>query len=107
MEAATLLKQARREAGLTQAELAARLGKQQTTIASLERRRSNPTVRTLDRALRALGQQLELRAVPVPPGLDEAQIVAQLRLTPAERAKTHDRAYRNVRELVGGSRRLR
>ena len=50
-----LIRDARRAAGLTQAELAARLGISQSAIAKLEREGSNPTVETLDRVLRAHG----------------------------------------------------
>ena len=45
-ESATLLKEARREAGLTQAELARRLGVSQAAVAKLERPGSNVTIAT-------------------------------------------------------------
>ena len=85
--AATLIRQTRVRSGLTQRELAERLGKAQATIAKLEREGANPTLATLDEAMRATGHRLELRAVPVKAEVDEQQIVDQLRMTPAERAK--------------------
>ena len=106
MDSATLVRQARQAAGLTQTELARRLGKAQATIAALERSGANPTVGTLDRVLRATGHRLELRAPAATVSLDEAQVRAQLRLSPAERADAHDRAYRNIRGDVATARRV-
>ncbi|MGH9379716.1 MAG: helix-turn-helix domain-containing protein [Thermoanaerobaculia bacterium] len=56
-----LLRDAREQAGLTQAELAARLGKSQQAVAQAERRDSNPTVRFLRRWAEATGGTLALR----------------------------------------------
>ncbi|MFZ2113781.1 MAG: helix-turn-helix transcriptional regulator [Solirubrobacteraceae bacterium] len=61
-EAATLLREARYAAGLTQAELAERLDVSQAAIAKLERKGANPTVDTLDNVLWATGHRLELSA---------------------------------------------
>jgi transcriptional regulator with XRE-family HTH domain len=93
-------------AGLTQAELAARAGVPQPTIARLERPGSNPTVRTLDRVLRAAGHRLEVAAGPALPEVDETLIAARLRLTPAERLASFERDYANVRDLVRNARRI-
>ena len=96
-----MIRDARREAGLTQAELAARLGTTQSAIARLERTDSNPRVATLDSALAALGRRLELGAPARPADVDEGQILQQLRLTPTERIRSHDRSRRNIARLVG------
>jgi transcriptional regulator with XRE-family HTH domain len=80
-----LLKHARLSAGLTQLELAERLGVSQATVSKLEHSSSNPTVETLDRALRATGKRLELSTVGWQPGVDFASIARHLALTPAER----------------------
>ncbi|HKI85473.1 MAG TPA: helix-turn-helix transcriptional regulator [Thermoanaerobaculia bacterium] len=51
---------AREEAGLTQKELAARLGVSQQAIARTERWNSNPTIRFLERWAEALGAHVEI-----------------------------------------------
>lgn len=52
---------ARTRAGLTQAELAARMGTQQTAIARLEAGRTMPSITTLKRLAEATGSRLVLR----------------------------------------------
>ena len=104
--AATAIRQARLRSGLTQRELADRLGKAQATIAKLERQGANPTLATLTEAMRATGYALELRARPIKATLDEQQIRDQLRLTPTERAHAHDAAYAAVAESVRKARRV-
>jgi transcriptional regulator with XRE-family HTH domain len=64
--AATLIREARYAAGLTQAALAERLDVSQAAIAKLERQGANPTVDTLENVLRATGHRLELSAGPAP-----------------------------------------
>ena len=81
-----LIRDARRAAGLTQAELAARLGVSQSAIAKLEREGANPTVQTLDRVLRATGHRLQLIAPAWSDGVDdEPRSVRRSSATPAER----------------------
>jgi transcriptional regulator with XRE-family HTH domain len=82
-----ILREARDDAGITQAELAERLGLSQPAVAALERAGANPTVRTLERALNALGKTLTVGRTDLP-DVDEAQIRAHLALTPAERLRT-------------------
>lgn len=55
-----MLRKAREAAGLTQAEVAARLGVTYQAVQKWERSGANPTVATIDRVLRALGRRLEL-----------------------------------------------
>jgi transcriptional regulator with XRE-family HTH domain len=105
MEASQLIRAVRLEAGLTQAELARRVGTSQAAVARLERGGANPRVSTLARVVAATGQQLELVTRDAGGEVDEAQIARHLRLSPAERAKAHDRAYANSAALVRGSRR--
>ncbi len=108
IEPADLIRSSRLESGLTQAELATRMGTSQAVIARLERHGSNPTVATLDRALRAAGRTLSLSAVaaPVLPAVDEQQIRAHLRMTPAERLRSHQVAYENHALAMRNRRRL-
>lgn len=60
VDAATLLRTARRRHGLTQAELAARAGTSQPVISAYEHGRRDPTTATLRRLLAAAGTRLEL-----------------------------------------------
>jgi uncharacterized protein len=59
-DAGALLTRVRREAGLTQAELARRAETSQAMVARYETGAASPTVRTLARLLRAAGRELEL-----------------------------------------------
>jgi len=102
-----LLAAARRDARLTQAQLAGRLGISQAAIAQLEKPGANPRVGTLDRALRALGAQLVLEARPNRFGIDERLIRQQLELTPAERIQSLEAMYRVARELAEAGARAR
>jgi transcriptional regulator with XRE-family HTH domain len=100
MEADALIRRARTDAQLTQAELARRLGTSQPAVVKLERPGANPTVRTLDRVLRATGHQLALEAPPWSPGIDESLIRKQLELPPAERLRQLERQSAELRRLM-------
>jgi uncharacterized protein len=65
LDAGTLLRQRRRAHGLSQRELAIRAGTRQATISRIENGHEIPTVQRLDQLLAALGERLELRAVPL------------------------------------------
>jgi DNA-binding XRE family transcriptional regulator/predicted RNase H-like HicB family nuclease len=58
------LRWARHEAGLSQAQLAKKVGVTQQAIAKLEHPKSNPMLDTLERVAAALGAQLEIRLTP-------------------------------------------
>ena len=103
LPAPDLLRTARRAAGVTQAELARRLGTTQGAVARLERRGANPTVATLERALQAVGHRLELRAPAHASSVDETLIARHLRLTPAERLRAFQAAQRKLAPLVAGA----
>jgi transcriptional regulator with XRE-family HTH domain len=92
-------------AGLTQAQLAARLGISQSAVAKLERQDANPTVRTLELALRAIGRQLELRAAL--PDIDETFIRAQLALPPAERIRKLEQHAAEIATIMAAGARAR
>ncbi|HVA06282.1 MAG TPA: helix-turn-helix transcriptional regulator [Acidimicrobiales bacterium] len=64
MEIATLIRDARREAGLTQAELAHRSGTSQPTLATYEAGRALPRFDTLERLAKCSGHELVLSLRP-------------------------------------------
>jgi transcriptional regulator with XRE-family HTH domain len=96
----SMLKVARTGAGVTQAELARRLGISQAAVAKLESPHANPTIATLASALRGVGQQLVLTTEPLKRGIDETLVFEQLRLTPQQRLTQLERMYEWGRELT-------
>lgn len=100
MSPGEIVRNARATAGLTQRELARRIGTTQSTIAQLESPTANPRVATLARALSACGRELTIVAPPARSDVDETLIVENLRLTPGERIKRFERNYANMRELA-------
>jgi transcriptional regulator with XRE-family HTH domain len=102
-----LIRDARRAAGLTQAELAARLGVSQSAVAKLEREGSNPTVRTLDRVLRPTGHRLQLiapawgTAIDEPgPSIDVGLVRQHLRLDPGQRIVELEAVYADMSKIA-------
>jgi transcriptional regulator with XRE-family HTH domain len=61
-----LLRDARRDAGLTQAEVARRAGVRQPVVAAYEAGRREPTLPMLRKLLRAAGHRVELSLGPAP-----------------------------------------
>jgi transcriptional regulator with XRE-family HTH domain len=96
-----LLRSARREANMTQADLAARLAISQAAVAKLERPGANPTVGTLDRILWSTGHRLVLDVQARAPGVDESLIRRQLELTPAQRIRGIEDMYLQAQALAG------
>lgn len=100
MSAAELLRQARRSARLTQAELALRLGTSQPVVARMESRDSNPTWDTLSRALHATGHDVQLApALATEVGIDLAQLRERLRLSPEQRLTVFQDSQRRLENL--------
>jgi transcriptional regulator with XRE-family HTH domain len=97
---AALLKDSRRRAGLTQRQVALRLGVSQAAIAKLERPGANPTVETLAGALRATGRRLVIEAPARSGGLDESLVRRQLELSPGERLRGLEAMYEQARALA-------
>jgi DNA-binding XRE family transcriptional regulator len=60
LKVGTLLKQAREQAGLTQEELAVKVGTQKTAISRLENHAQDIKLSTIQRVARALGKNLEI-----------------------------------------------
>ena len=98
MHAAEILRAARAHAGLTQRALAARAGVPQPTVAAIESGKQDPRFRTLERLVRASGQQLDL--LPgAGDGVDRTQFRATLRLSPAGRLVRAAQGARTLQEL--------
>jgi transcriptional regulator with XRE-family HTH domain len=104
---AELVRGLRQEAGLTQRQLAGRMGTTQSSIAALERTGSNPTVATVRAALDALGHELRLGAEPKQRNVDESLIRRQLELTPEERLRQLEAMAAQARELMAAGARAR
>jgi transcriptional regulator with XRE-family HTH domain len=102
-----IIRQARRDAGLTQQQLARRLGISQAAVAQLERPAANPTIATVERALRATNHRLELRAVPGAHRVDVSLLHEALRLAPAERIAAAARLTRDAEKLAAAAERTR
>jgi len=98
--ASALLRTARRNASLTQTDLARRLGVSQAAIAKLERPGANPTMATVEAALWATGHRLVLDAPARRVGVDESLIRQHLELTPSERLSGLEAMYAEARALV-------
>jgi transcriptional regulator with XRE-family HTH domain len=105
--AGSLIREARRAAELTQADLARRLGVSQAAVAKLESPRANPTVDTLDRALCATGHRLALGASRRHTSVDESLIRKHLELTPAERIRGIETMYAQAHKLAQAGARSR
>ncbi|HEY2537676.1 MAG TPA: helix-turn-helix transcriptional regulator [Solirubrobacteraceae bacterium] len=98
-EAAILLKNARRQAGLTQAQLGLRLGVSQAAVAKLEKSESNPRIATLRDVLRMTGRRLVLAAEPIDGEVCETVVAGHLELSPAQRLAQAEHMYKWGREL--------
>lgn len=95
-----IIRMAREAEGLTQAQLARRLGITQPSVARLEAAGDNVTVATLQRALNVMNRTLELRAAMMPSSVDETQIRHELRSTPSQRLEAYDRNYAEMRAFA-------
>jgi transcriptional regulator with XRE-family HTH domain len=107
MEAAMLIRRARTDAGLTQQQLATRLGVSQAALARLERPGANPTVATLDRVLRAAGRRLDLRLGRSRSSVDGGLLREALQLSPAERIAAAERLLADANAIAAAGARAR
>ena len=94
MSGGSIIRMAREAEGLTQAQLAKRLGITQPSVARLEKAGDNVTLATLQRALNVMNRTLEIRSALMPSSVDDTQILEALRLTPGERIERLDRDVR-------------
>ena len=84
MRAGDLVREARRRAGLTQVELAARVGTTQSAIARLESSATAASFESMQKAVRACGFRLDVMLEPYDDS-DIAQAEALLALSVEER----------------------
>lgn len=90
-----LLREARKRAGLTQAELAKRAGVPQSTIGRIESGARIPSTALLERLIRAAGFEIRVGLGEPDPGT-ESLFERTLRRTPRERLADATRAARFV-----------
>jgi transcriptional regulator with XRE-family HTH domain len=98
LKSADLIREARRRAGLTQAELAQRLGTTQSAVARWERGRAHPPLETLARIARACALELRTTLEDADPGT-LSLIERNLALSPTERL---DQLVRTVAFIRAG-----
>ena len=85
MTSAELLRTVRRRHGLTQKQLAARARTSQAAISRIERGLVSPSVDMLANLVDLMGEELQLGAVPIDYGHDEAMLRQNLDRTVTER----------------------
>jgi transcriptional regulator with XRE-family HTH domain len=99
MQAANLLRYARRRAGLTQRELAERARVPQPAIARIERGVVNPRIDTLGELLKAAGFTIELTP-RAGEGVDRSLIRSALAKSPEDRVRAAQAAANNLRTFL-------
>lgn len=85
MAAAMRVRQARQARGWSQRKLAVRAGVPQSTVGRVEAGIVDPRVSTIQRLLRACGEEWDVRAGE---GVDRTQMWELFRLTPGQRLDT-------------------
>lgn len=96
---AYLIVEARRRAGITQRELAKRLGTHQPVVARWEKNRASPDYETVVRAVRACGYDLNVSLSPADDH-DLALIRRELRILPHERLSRMVDAVNEIDRMV-------
>ena len=100
-QAAELIRSARQEAGLSQTELAKRVGSKQSVVSRWETGVDEPRLSTLDRVLGACGFSIALVVEPED-FVDRSQIRQQLAQTPDQRLES----VVNLSRLLASARRV-
>jgi hypothetical protein len=96
MSGGAIVREARRRAGLTQAELARRVGTTQSALARLERGHTEPTLQRVQGLVRACGLDLRIEMDRVDES-DWSVTRANLALSVDRRIRQHQRALRFAR----------
>lgn len=101
LQTGALIGVARRDAGLTQAALAKRVGTTQSAVARWESGKETPRLDTLDRVLRSCGVEFDVR-LRRHDDVDRAQLRWNLARTPLERLQ----GLTNTSRLLATARRI-
>ena len=105
VDVASLLREVRQRHRLSQAALARRAGTSPRHIGRIERGEVSPSVETVDRLLRCMGERLELGVVPGPAdNRTAADVRDDLALSPSERVQATSRLSRTLTTLSGAAR---
>jgi transcriptional regulator with XRE-family HTH domain len=100
MNDGSIIRQARVAQGLTQVELARRMGITQPSVARMEAAGDAITLATLRRALRALGRSLVVQVgAAESSSVDESQLLELIRLEPEERLRAFTASHHNLERL--------
>jgi len=106
MSIASIVREARRRAGLTQAALAEKAGVAKSTVGRIESGARKPSVELVERLARAAGLEVTVSLSESDPGTDSI-FERTLRRTPAQRLADATRAARFVlrgrREVAAAS----
>jgi transcriptional regulator with XRE-family HTH domain len=103
MQGGELIREARKRAGLTQVELAERLGTTQPQIARWENGKTSPSFRAVVEAIRACGLDLDARIVTA--DLEHRVLIDDaLRHTPSERMDHLTQAHASIERLAAAVR---
>jgi len=95
MSLASIVREARRRAGLTQAELADRAGVPKSTVGRIESGARTPSTDLVEQLVRAAGLEVTVSLSESDPGTD-SMFERTLRRTPAQRLTDATRAARFV-----------
>jgi transcriptional regulator with XRE-family HTH domain len=96
-----LIRDVRREAGLSQTRLAAALGTTQSVVSRWERGHDTPRADTLAAIMRACGYEADVVLRPRDTGVDRAQIRNALAMSPEKRLQSSA----NVSRMLADARR--
>lgn len=107
MAGGALVREARRRAALTQAELAVRAGTTQSAIARLESGRTSPSYDTVLRLVGLCGFTPDIHLEPDDGQHDLSLAAPLLRMSPQQRADHHDRVVAVFEELRAAGRAAR
>lgn len=107
VDAADLIRQARKRHGLSQRTLALRAATDQAAISRIEGRHVSPSVETVERLLAAMGEELRLESEPLERDYDPLHMQATLQRTPEKRLQLAISWNRLAGHLTEAGRRAR